>query len=226
MLPQKTHHHVLHTNLQKPAKPKAEQTQQVSQEDMEHSDLLGISIARGMLRMKEKTLVLKKPRYLLSGNCGSSHLSLSHTPNVSAQAGRGGSALVPWYLVSDDLPIARGQRVPPERAPVGIQPQLLRFVRHWKHRQWGHTRGHEQGLRPEEGAGSSWPWTGCKRGSLPRVCPLQRLRVLQQWGAQRCGVQWDKEKRMWPAQGSPSPFPRAPQDPSSPDPKHIPAGSK
>lgn len=43
MPPQKTRHHVLHTNLQMFAKPKAEQNQEVSLEDLKHSPPLWAS---------------------------------------------------------------------------------------------------------------------------------------------------------------------------------------
>lgn len=46
-------------------------------------------------------------------------------------------SLFPWYLVSNDLPFAGGQRLPSEEPCAGIQPQLLQFVWHWKHRRTG-----------------------------------------------------------------------------------------
>lgn len=42
-----------------------------------------------------------------------------------------------WYLVSNDVPFAGGQRLPPEGPCAVIQPQLLQFVWHWKHRRAG-----------------------------------------------------------------------------------------
>jgi len=73
-----------------------------------------------------------------------------------------------WYLVSDDLPFAGGQRLPPEGPHAGIQPQLLRFVWHWKHRR---TESHMRAVS---------------------ICPLQNLHLLQQ--QQRCGEEGESEE--------------------------------
>jgi len=75
---------------------------------------------------------------------GSSRTSLPRSAQSSRQGGawqgeaEHGQPVVPWYLVSDDLPFAGGQRLPPEGPCAGIQPQLLGFVRHWKYRRTGH----------------------------------------------------------------------------------------
>lgn len=50
-------------------------------------------------------------------------------------AGREGLGGGPWYLVPNDLPLAGGQRLPPEGPRAGIQLQLLRLLRHWKRRK-------------------------------------------------------------------------------------------
>lgn len=68
MPPQKTHHHVLHTNLQKPAKPKAEQTRKASQEDMEHLHLSGhLNSMRNVENERKKENICAHQNHIFTG---------------------------------------------------------------------------------------------------------------------------------------------------------------